>query len=291
MISSIRKFYLLRADGEQKDLNGASGVWLSDPAGLGAAKTPAYANLNYGFFSITDDKQDAQETITFTLNFTGAEPYYDYAGLVDWIFAATELYFGYQPEGGDGDLYVRRVSVKSIAKTERGKARWLTTAVTLDCLSPWTKEITLTAQSASGAFNVWGWEAPAVGQLPAAFRLSYKPHAARTVSRLTLGYKLGNDYDTKTILFPVPLQLTAGQTLQISTAPNDYYIRRVSITGEITSVMDKIAVAGDPVILLPPGAVLPGSDSSEPPLLQLYVDAIDALDALSCTMLAYYRTV
>lgn len=292
MNTSIRRFFLIRADGEQKDLNGADSIWLTDPAGLGVTKTPAYANLNYGFFTTTDDKQDAQEAISFTLNFTGLEPYYDYSKFVDWIFAATGLYIGYQPEGSYGDVYTRPVSVKSIAKTELNKVGWLTAAVTLECLAPWTREITLTGKSGSIlTYNIWSWEATANGQLPAAFRLSYKAKSSRSVNKLELTYALEDEFYQKRISFPTPLQLAAGETLRISTAPNDYYIQHINSDGDVLSVMDKISVSDDPLILLPPGASGQVNDSTVPAVLQLYVDAIDDQDALDCTMLAYYRTV
>lgn len=292
MNTSIRRFFLLRADGEQKDLNGADSIWLTDPAGLGVTKTPAYANLNYGFFATTDDKQDAQETIPFTLNFTGKEPYYDYSKFVDWIFAATGLYIAYQPEGSYGDIYTRPVSVKSIAKTELNKVGWLTAAVTLECLAPWAREISLTGESGSIlTYNIWSWEAAAKGQLPAAFRLSYKANSGRSVNKLELTYALGDDFYQKRISFPTPLQLAAGELLRISTAPNDYYIQHINSDGDVLSVMDKISLSDDPLILLPPGASGQVNDSTVPAVLQLYVDAIDDQDALDCTMLAYYRTV
>lgn len=290
MNTSIRRFFLIRADGEQKDLNGLDSIWLTEPAGLGASKTPVYANLNYGFFATTDDKQDSQETITFTLNFTGREPYYDYSKFVDWIFAATGLYIGYQPEGIDGDVYTRPVSVKSIAKTELDKVGWLKVAVTLECLAPWTREITLSGDSGSMLTrHIWFWQAAALGQLPAAFRVSYKANAARKVTGLILYYALGDDYVTKSISFPTPLQLAAGETLRISTAPNDYYVQHINSDNEVVSILDKISVSEDTLILLPPGAS--GISGSESAQLQLFVDAIDEQDALSCTMLAYYRTV
>ena len=292
MNTSIRRFFLIRADGEQKDLNGLDSIWLTDPAGLGASKTTVYANLNYGFFTTTDDKQDSQETITFTLNFTGREPYYDYSKFVDWIFAATGLYIGYQPEGIDGDVYTRPVSVKSIAKTELDKVGWLKVAVTLECLAPWTREITLEGGSGSIlTYRLWQWNAVAEGQLPAAFHLSYKANSSRSVNKLELTYALGDDFYQKRISFPMPLQLAAGELLRISTAPNDYYIQHINSAGDVLSVMDKISLSDDPLILLPPGASGQVNDSTVPAVLQLFVDAIDEQDALSCTMLAYYRTV
>lgn len=291
MNTSKRRFFLIRDDGEQKDLNGADSIWLTDPAGLGASKTPVYANLNYGFFTTTDDKQDAQETITFTLNFTGKEPYYDYSRFVDWLFAATEINIGYQPEGSYGDVYTRPVSVKSITKTELNKIGWLTAAVTLECLAPWAREITLEGKSASAfTYKLWQWQPVAEGQLPAAFCLSYKAHTDRKVTKLTLTYKLGDDYPQRIISFPTPLQLATGDILRISTAPNDYYIQHINSDNEVVSILDKIDISDDPLIMLPPSA-RGVHDDVDYALLQLYVDAIDEQDALSCTMLAYYRTV
>lgn len=291
MNTSKRRFFLIRDDGEQKDLNGLDSIWLTDPAGLGVSKTPVYANLNYGFFTTTDDKQDAQETITFTLNFTGKEPYYDYSRFVDWLFAATEVNIGYQPEGIYGDVYTRPVSVKSITKTELNKVGWLTAAVTLECLAPWAREITLEGKSGSAfTYKLWQWAPVAEGQLPAAFRLAYKAHAERKVNKLQLTYKLGDDYPQRIISFPTPLQLAAGETLRISTAPNDYYIQHINSDNEVVSILDKIDISDDPLIMLPPSA-RGVHDDVDYALLQLYVDAIDEQDALSCTMLAYYRTV
>lgn len=291
MNTSVRRFFFIRDDGDIKDLNGADGIWLTDPAGLGVSKTPVYANLNYGFFTTTDDKQDAQETITYTLTFTGANPYSDYADLANWIFAATELYIGYQPEGSSGNLYVRPISIKSIAKTELNKLSWLAAAVTLECLAPWTREITLEGVSGSIlTYRLWQWNAVAEGQLPAAFRLAYKAHAERKVNKLQLTYKLGDDYPQRIISFPTPLQLAAGETLRISTAPNDYYIQHINSDNEVVSILDKIDISDDPLIMLPPSA-RGVHDDVDYALLQLFVDAIDDQDALSCTMLAYYRTV
>lgn len=287
---SVRRFFFVRADGSNKPLNGEVGIWLSDPAGLGATKTPTYANLNSGFFVMTDGKQDAQQTIAFTLNFVSADPYSDYTDLVNWLEATTELYLGYQPGGVYGTMYKRRIDVKSISKTELNKVRWLTAAVTVDCLSPWMEEIALDgAHTTTPAIPAWYWQPVAAGQLPAAFRLSFKAHSARNISRLTLGYSLGTDLVQKGISFTDGISLAAGDTLEISTAPNDYYIRVRANNGEVTSKLDAVSVVYDPVVLLPPGAAGIGGETAE--ALQLFVDAIDELDDVNCAMLVYYRSV
>ena len=100
-----------------------------------------------------------------------------------------------------------------------------------------------------------------------------------------------DEFYQKRISFPTPLQLAAGETLRISTAPNDYYIQHINSDNEVVPVLDKISVSDDPLILLPPGASGQVNDSSVPAVLQLFVDDIDEQDTLSCTMLAYYRTV
>lgn len=288
---TLSSYFMQRSDGSRKEFDGFDGVWISDVAGLGAETAAEYADLGYGFFSVTDNEKHVKQSITCSIVFTGKYRADNYKAFMDWMFGAPALYFGYRPDGKWGEEYTRPVALKMVSKSERVESGIVIAAVSFECLAPWTREITLESKF-NGGIPVWGWELKPMGHQPSAIRLSYKAAAERQISLVRLSYLMGEDAVYKEIVFPEPLQLAAGEELRVSTAPNDYYIRHIDADGEASSVMDKIIVGADPVLLLPPDAsdMLFGEDAL--PAVVIRCGSADAVaDTVSCTQLVYYRTV
>lgn len=289
----MRKFYIYHSDStEYHPLNGEESIWLSDPAGLGITLAPSFANLGGGFFAITESEKEPQQPITFDLSFTGADPYTSYKTLLDWLSASSELYLGYQPTGTT--IYKRRIIIKSISKTELTKTRWLTVTVSAVCLAPWSREAALAVRSSAGTGSTspsWNWSPVPGGQLPAAFRISLKAAAARKITSILNLYAVNNILGGQVVSFPAPVTLAAGETFQMSTAPDDFYIRRVAADGAVTSLVNAVDISVDPLLRLPPDADYSAAGGISNPGGGIDVDAINSADIVQCTMIEYFRGV
>lgn len=290
----MRKFYIFHSDSTQyHPLNGEESIWLSEPAGLGITLAPSFVNLGSGFFGVTENEKEPQQSMTFDLSFTGADPYASYKTLLDWLSASSALYLGYQPTGTT--VYKRRISIKSISKTELTKNRWLTVTVSAVCLAPWLREVELPVVSSDGngsALPSWDWAPIPGGQLPAAFKISLKAAATRKVSGVVNLFAIDGILGGQMASFPTPVTLAAGETFQLSTAPDDFYIRRVAADGSVTSLVNAIDISADPLLRLPPDADYSASGSAiSNPGGGISVDAINGTDVVWCTMIEYYRSV
>lgn len=283
--TTFRRFFLERRDdGARFELNGEQGVWLSNPAGLGFSRDYAYADIASGCF-YTVEARDTQQAAAFTLTFTDRDPYSAFQHFVEWVGSTTEAYIGYQPRGIGTAIYRRIINIKSISKTEISSAGWLAVSVSLDCLTPWMQAVVLSASHVETS-AIWYWSPMAEGHLPAAFELSYTAAAARQVKYLELSYSANGASVVKQIKFATPAPVAAGETLTISTRPDDYRILKSGAAG-ITDLIGGIDISTDPVLLLPRG-VPDGTAVAE---LVLAVDAYDEADSVSCTMITYYRSV
>lgn len=277
---SLRRFFFERSDGARLEVNGEHDIWLSAPSGLGAARNNSYAELGSGCFAVTESRE-AQQTIAFSLTFTGRDPYSAYQRFLAWLNPASALYLGYQPHGSGGAAYRRSIKLKSISKAELNSVGWLATAVTVECTAPWMQEISL-ATSHLVTDALWYWEPTVEGQLPAAFEVRFTAAAARQIKYLELSC-VPRAATAKKIKFTSPLSLAAGETLLISTRPDDYRVQRLSTDGAGENVLNEVDISYDPVLLLPQDATVAE--------LILAADAHDAADIVECTMITYYRSV
>lgn len=280
---NFRKFYLIRGEsGAQRPLNGENAVWLTDPAGLGTAAEPVIANLGGGFHCITDDRKKPQQQFTFTLNFTGADPYGDYKALIDWIAATSVLQLGYKPAD---KLYTRRIVIKAITKTELTKTRWLACTVSAVALEPWTRSTSLSFANSSSGTN-FSWSAPITpaGQLPMHYELTFKAAAARKINGVYLsGMVDGESKIYGAVYFSTPVQLAARQSLVVSTIPTNFRVDGVTAIGTIVSQLSEVDIIYDPTEGLPVTVT-----SAK---LNVSVDAYTSADTVTGKVYEYYEGV
>ena len=260
---SPRKFYLEAASGERRDLNGADGVWLTEPAGLGLSLSPGFANARQGFFAVVQTDDVPQGSVYGTLIFTGPTPYARYSALLDWALAAPGLTLVYSP---GGEEFYRRVSLVSLTKGEIKAPGWLSCELTLTALTPWYRptQQRLSMESTSAAAmrypfiydddliyasgNVGSMTAllQAAGHLPSALSLSYAGAAVNPTVRLT-GQSSGTVYGE----ISLDATLAESDRLEISTRYLDPYIRRVSADGSVEDLLPQLDLAHDPWLRLP----------------------------------------
>lgn len=132
----MRKFYIENEKGERYSLNGDSGMFLDNPAGLGQTMSPTSADIHKGFFKDITGDVEPQSAITGDLVFT-QNAYELYRTFTMWLNKATELYLVYSPN--DKDEYRRRVSLDFLQKTQLESTRWLRCPVSFQCLTPFYK--------------------------------------------------------------------------------------------------------------------------------------------------------
>lgn len=246
----MRKLAFENEYGDRYSINGEHGVYSTALSGFGFSKSPTVENLGRGFFAETDTLKEPQQTIGFTLTFA-VNAYAAYEELLDWIENQRALYLVYTPFGGVE--YIRRVTVRSVAKTELTQTRWLEVPVTLSCLTPWAHPVPLAISmtgispyskrypyrypyrygtSAAGAYTA---SISPSGHLPAAIRFVYAGAASNPV--LTLTGASGAIYGRCAIT----TSLESTDILEISSLDQDSYVRKISVSGVITDLIDSVA--------------------------------------------------
>lgn len=292
MSKAVRKFWLRRADGAMIDLNGAAGIWATEPTGLGVELAPSYGNLTYGFFQVLQDQYEPQTAVGLRLVFTSQDPYKAYHDLSAWISAAGDgLLLLYQPPGGS--VYYRRVRLQYLKKEELDKVGWLIVPASFLPSTPWylpsSAPADIGADSADLMRYAWRYGSARygtshaaayaatlqpMGDLPAVLRLTFTGTATTPVITLT-GLATGTVYGRVVI----DTTLQAGDRLEYSSAVNDSYLRVVR-GGEIISLDNALDPTADPYFRMP---------VSEPCTLQISGQAIDGTAAVSVSYL--FRTV
>lgn len=261
----MRNFYLENETGVRWDLNGKTGVRLSNPAGLGVKLNNQYADLENGFFKNIGSKAEPQGSVVADIVFV-KKAYETYRSFLNWISAARELVLIYSPY--EPLEFHRRVEMQYLTKGELGAGKWLTTPISLSCLTPWylptALRISLTKQTETamrypftynadlryGTSSIGSYAADIApdGHLPASLRFAYKGAAKNPVITLT-GASSGKSYG-KCILNTV---LTAEDTIELFSSPRDGYIRKIAADGTETDLIDSnvVDITEDPFLRIP----------------------------------------
>ena len=80
----MRRFSLRNELGETRFLNMESGLFLSNPQGLGVNRAYSFADGDNGFFVCVQDANDPRQQIIGDLVFTG-DAYGQYVDLIQWM--------------------------------------------------------------------------------------------------------------------------------------------------------------------------------------------------------------
>lgn len=263
----MRQLYLENAAGERVDLNDPRSIVASNLKGFGIVRAPAMVSLTHGFFAVTDEKEQPQESCGFDLNFVGADSYADYRAFVSWLSAASELRLVYEPYG-DTEFF-RRVKVTTLSKTEQNKVRWLVCEFDLVCLTPWYASTYLDVRcsgSAAGTMRypfaysaqlIYGTDAAGSyaaqvtnpGHAPADLTLEITGRCADPEIRLT-DAGTGEVYGRLKIY----ADFDEGDTLVVDTDYTDTRIYRRAQNGSTEDLMNAVDLSSDPVLRIPQGA-------------------------------------
>ena len=208
----MRKFYLQNRRGERYDLNGALGIYASEPGGLGFSLSPIFADLSHGFFASVADANDPQGTPGFKITFT-RHAYTLYQKLIDWLAAEQNaVTLCYDPTGSQE--YMMDITIASLVKTELNALGWLECPCSFYARSPWYRPVptslTVTSAGTDSAMRydyrytedlIYGSDATSsisgilsgAGHIPWALELTY--HGAATNPRIRLtGNLTGKTY-------------------------------------------------------------------------------------------------
>ena len=270
----IRKFYLQDAAGERIDLNGAAGIYATDPTGLGEELAPNYGDLNSGFFMVLSDEAEPQTSVGLTINFTRrATAYEQYSELARWISAAGDgLLLLYAPHGAT--IYYRRVRLQYLKKTERNGVGWLECPAAFKPITPWYLPTSAPASMGSLAADAMrydqfrydqaryvGSHAPTyaaqlqpAGDIPGGLEIRFSGTADNPVLTLS-GLATGKVYG----VCAIGQSLVAGDVLEYSSSPRDSYCRVIR-GGSVVPLDGYLDPSTDPFIRMP---------LTEPCLLQL----------------------
>lgn len=259
----IRKLYLENASGERVDLNGADGIYASEPSGLGMEISPVTGDLGSGFFAEFSSETEPMRPVAFKISFTRADAYEQYQRLADWLSAAGgELLLVYNPTGSAE--YRRRCRCTNLVKTEKNRVGWLQVSAQFKCFTPWYRPGSVnagieplhadalrsdvsrygTGRYSAGHAGAYSADIAPAGQLPAAVRLTWRGQASEPVITLR-GLTTGTVYAR----IVVPVELGSDDTLELFTGSNGSFTMTASgVETDVTTLLDP---ADDPFFRVP----------------------------------------
>lgn len=286
----MRKFYMENNLGVRRALNGESGIFLSNPTGLGLSLSPAFADLHKGFFRAVSSESEPQTTVACDLVFIGANAYADYREFVDWCTASEELFLVYKPYGTKE--FFRGIKLNYLTKTELTDTRWLSVPTSMACVTPWytatPSRMTMSSEEGSvlrypfqynsaliySSSNAGSMAADvsAEGHIPAAFVFTYIGSIINP-KLILKGTDSGKVYGTCALT----LTLNEGDTLEVSTKYGDSYAKVISSTGAETDVISCLDLAYEPFPRIP-------IDED----CTLYLSADEAVEGTATVRVYYY---
>lgn len=289
----MRKFYLEDQKGERIPLNNEHGIFLYNPNGLGIDYSNSYGESGSGFFLRLKDGV-SQNEIGFTLVFPqGADsPYERYRALIDWIYAAEELFFIYCPYGVNE--YYKRVEIQTIEKTELDKYGSLESSVSILPMTPWYLPSPININFGEDQENAMRYtytytndliygvgskdytaEITVKGHIPSAVKVTFQGQVINPVLTLR-GMASRKAYGVCSI----DEVFGSTDTLVFSTAEQDSYVQKIDAQGNITDLLDKIDITTNPFFRVP---------LSEP--CELTISGESILGKAQMLLYVYYRGV
>jgi hypothetical protein len=190
------------------------------------------------------------------------EPYKKYRALLDWIANAKDLYLIYSPYGEE---YYRKVDIQRIEKTEINLLSALQVGVSVLPLTPWFLPVPISKNMNPDSVyskkynytytrylkygqNKTGFEADIItsGHIPSAIRLTYSGAIARPL--IVLFEKNTGIIHGECSINEV---FSATDTLVLSTAEQDSYVKKILESGEEIDLIDKIDITKDAFFRIP----------------------------------------
>lgn len=268
----MRLFYLQNELGNRISLNNETGIFLSEPEGLGLEFGDSFADIDEGFFKNVRRKY-AQNVIGGKLLFL-KDPYNSYMDFISWCLAAKSLYFVYKPK--DVEYYIH-VEIHSFQKTEINEYGYLEIPIKLSYLSPWyvpsPAVITMIGEDLSpfrfgtdlvpgsrfgdethptvdvlsgSSSESYTSDIHPIGHLPPAIKLTIKGECTAPIICLT-GKRTGIQYGRCAI----NQTFNVGSTIELSTMYEDSYIKSYDVLGNESDLLPYIDLTTDPFFKVP----------------------------------------
>jgi len=276
--------------GVRRALNGESGIFLSNPTGLGLSLSPSFADLHKGFFRMVSGESEPQTTVACDLVFIGRNAYEDYREFVDWCTASEELFLVYKPYGTKE--FFRGIQLNYLTKTELTDTRWLSVPTSMACTTPWytatPSRMTMSSEEGSvlrysfcydesliySSSNAGSMAADvsAEGHIPAAFVFTYTG-AIINPKLILQGTDSGKVYGTCALT----LTTNNGDTLEVSTKYGNSYVTVTDATGKVTDAVSCLDLAYEPFPRIP-------IDED----CTLYLSADEAVEGTATVRVYYY---
>lgn len=251
----MRKFSIRNEQGVAWDLNGAAGVILATPEGLGARWKITTADLGHGFFADLPVDTVPAEPVVGELKFLPPAAYATYREFVRFLTGSRTLILTYCPYGTD--VYLCRGRFEFLQKGELDQNRILTVPVSFSTFSPWYAplDLDLTMQAAaegdlvypftypftypSSAVGSWTVEISPDGDQPASLVFVFDGVAESPVLTLT-GADSGTVYGRCAVSGTV-------SGLRFSSQWLDSYVR----DGAGNDLLDHVSPGADPFFRVP----------------------------------------
>lgn len=258
----MRLFYLQNESGIRIPLNNETGIFLTEPEGLGLEFGDTFADIGEGFFRMVS-KKHTQKVISAKLNFT-KDCYLSYNNFTNWCVQAKQLYFIYKPSLTE---YYIHVEIESFEKTEINKFGYLSCALKLKYLSPWyipfpTSFSTIGLGNRAFRWNVsrfgngdmlsgmagesYSVEIQPGGHLPGAIKLKYVGRASNPSFTL-IGAESGIEYGKCLINKEFPDQ----STIELSTMYEDSYVKSYDLIRNETNLLQYLDLTHEPFFKVP----------------------------------------
>ena len=263
----MRLFHLQNELGSRISLNNETGIFLTEPEGLGLEFGDTFADIGEGFFRMVSKKHN-QRVIGGKLNFI-KDPYESYNSFVNWCMAAKDLYFIYNPSGKE---YYIHVEIESMQKTEMNQLGYMEVPIRLKYLSPWyipyPAQISMIGADVVGftfgdsnndgsrldgtdvfigsTSEAYASDIEAYGHLPAAVKITFKGIASNPIFKLT-GKSTGIEYGK----CKINKSFGTETTIELSTMYEDSYIKSIDVLGNEEDLLQYVDLTTDPFFKVP----------------------------------------
>lgn len=278
--------FSLYINGSELKLNGETGVWFTEPEGLGVTINPSMVNLRNGFFKAAAKDLIPQVPIVGTLTFEpsmlGVLPlsaYENYHLFQSSVVRANTLELGYTPF--DNTEYRIQVELNYLTKSEL-TGNWLKVPVSFAPLSPWfiAENITVPISASQDDVDTYVAEYTPKGDIPAAFEI-----VGDGGTPLLIG---AEDYATGDVygIFSIPASelINPSGSFEFSTKYNNSYARFTG-SGETTDLVKVVQIPNTGVPLFPR---LPPYTKSR--ILLLYAAGTSKPTSINMKVFNYFRS-
>lgn len=284
------KYVLENEAGSRYDLTAPASIFMVNVEGLGSVAKNSFAEISEGFYLQTRYATNQEPVVGELVYQAGA--FGNYQTLVNWIMAAKTLYLCYTPLNVE---YRRIVRLRDIGKSKRDGAGWMRAKISFEPETPWylqsPAELDIAEESATakrydyvytglkyGSDSAGAMTAQIAprGHTPSGIVLRYYGAITSPEFRLT-GVDTGKVYG----ICSLNVTTSATDTIELSTLPEDSYVKKIAANGTETNLLDKVDLAFDPFFRAP---------VTEPSVLSIESDAAFSGTA-DIFVVAYYRTV